>query len=326
MQAFLGQVWAREAISCGTPVWVADRGLTSAENRRYLRRGDDHYIMGEKLRSASKEAQAALSRAGRYKEVAGNLKVKEVQISDEERFLVCHNPEAAERDASVRARLVDHLTELIKDSGLWVEAAAERRTWGSPDTHSLITIFSHFGSHIDAPSHHIDGGAGICDLGPDFYTHDRPLLVDIPKGEVEMVEARDLAPFASEMKTCDGLFIRTGWSSKRSQQPVLYTERGPAISSGAPEYIMKGCPKLRGDGMDSLSIGSPVWLDDAIVAHEVLAGKRGHGRGVIVIEDIHLNLEADRLVRVFTLPLFMRGLEGSSCTVVAQLGSKEQQG
>jgi transposase len=97
-------------------IWVADRGFTSAENRRYLRRGDDHYIMGEKLRSASKEAQAALARPGRYKEVAGNLKVKEVRISDEERFVVCANPEAAERDAQVRSRLVTHLTELIKDS------------------------------------------------------------------------------------------------------------------------------------------------------------------------------------------------------------------
>jgi len=97
-------------------VWVADRGFTSAENRRYLRRGDDHYIMGEKLRSASTEAQAALSRAGRYREVAGNLKVKEVKLSEDERFIICANPEAAERDASVRARLVSHLTELIKDS------------------------------------------------------------------------------------------------------------------------------------------------------------------------------------------------------------------
>ena len=97
-------------------IWVADRGFTSAENRRFLRRGDDHYIMGEKLRSASKEAQAALSRAGRYKEVAGNLKVKEVKTSEEERFIICSNPEAAERDAQVRARLVSHLTELIKGS------------------------------------------------------------------------------------------------------------------------------------------------------------------------------------------------------------------
>ena len=97
-------------------IWVADRGFTSQENRRYLRRGDDHYIMGEKLRSASKEAQAALSRAGRYKEVAGNLKVKEVRIGEQERFVVCANPEAAERDTQVRQRLVAHLSELIADS------------------------------------------------------------------------------------------------------------------------------------------------------------------------------------------------------------------
>jgi Transposase DDE domain len=34
-------------------VWVADRGFTSQANRRYLRRGDHHYIIGEKLRSGS---------------------------------------------------------------------------------------------------------------------------------------------------------------------------------------------------------------------------------------------------------------------------------
>jgi hypothetical protein len=33
-------------------IWVADRGFASAANRRYLRRGDHHYIIGEKLRSA----------------------------------------------------------------------------------------------------------------------------------------------------------------------------------------------------------------------------------------------------------------------------------
>ena len=51
-------------------VWVADRGFSSADNRRYLRRGDHHYIIGEKLRSGSAEATAALSRPGRYQQVA----------------------------------------------------------------------------------------------------------------------------------------------------------------------------------------------------------------------------------------------------------------
>src|SRR5665648_479241 len=34
-------------------VWVADRGFASAENRRFLRRGAHHYIIGERLRSGS---------------------------------------------------------------------------------------------------------------------------------------------------------------------------------------------------------------------------------------------------------------------------------
>jgi Transposase DDE domain len=97
-------------------IWVADRGFTSAENRRYLRKGDQHYIIGEKLRSGSAEADAALSRQGRYQDVAENLRVKEVRISDSERFVICYNPEGAERDAKVRERMLAQLDELIKDS------------------------------------------------------------------------------------------------------------------------------------------------------------------------------------------------------------------
>jgi transposase len=93
-------------------VWVADRGFTSTANRRYLRRGDHHYIIGEKLRSGSAEAAAALSRQGRYQEITGNLRVKEVRISDGERFVICHNPEGAERDAVIRARLLARLKEM----------------------------------------------------------------------------------------------------------------------------------------------------------------------------------------------------------------------
>src|SRR6516165_5509668 len=94
-------------------IWVADRGFTSAENRRYLRKGGNHYIIGERLRSGSAEADAALSRQGRYQEVAANLRVKEVRIAEDERFVICHSPEGAERDAAIRARMITQLKELI---------------------------------------------------------------------------------------------------------------------------------------------------------------------------------------------------------------------
>lgn len=100
-------------------IWALDRGFTSAENRRYLQRGGGHYIMGEKLRGESAEAAAALSRQGRYAVVAGNLRVKEVRVDDgtgRDRFVVCHNPEAAVRDEAVREQIVARLQEAIAGS------------------------------------------------------------------------------------------------------------------------------------------------------------------------------------------------------------------
>src|SRR6266496_3970070 len=104
-------------------VWVTDRGFASAANQAYLTRGGGHYIHAEKLRATNAEAAAALARPGRYRTVAGNLRVKEVWVGGDgvraQRFVVCHNPEQADRDAFVRGRLVAHLAELIDGSDAW---------------------------------------------------------------------------------------------------------------------------------------------------------------------------------------------------------------
>ncbi|MFD8561246.1 transposase [Streptosporangium canum] len=96
--------------------WVADRGFSSAESRCYLRKGDHHYIIGEKLRSDSPEIKAALSRQGRYTDITGNLRVKEVKVSEHERFIIYHNPDGAVRDAAIRDELVTKLEEVIDGS------------------------------------------------------------------------------------------------------------------------------------------------------------------------------------------------------------------
>ena len=64
--------------------------------------------------------------------MAGNLRVKEVTVGPggmgdgddgarAQRFVVCHNPEQAERDAAVRGQLVGHLESLIVGSDGWTE-------------------------------------------------------------------------------------------------------------------------------------------------------------------------------------------------------------
>jgi len=113
-------------------VWVADRGFASAANRAYLTRGGGHYIHAEKLRNTNSEAAAALGRPGRYRSVAGNLRVKEVAVAPggngdgdqgarAQRFVVCRNPEQADRDEAVRGRLVAHLEQLMAGSDSWTD-------------------------------------------------------------------------------------------------------------------------------------------------------------------------------------------------------------
>jgi Transposase DDE domain len=100
-------------------IWVLDRGFTSERNRRYLQRAGGHYVVGEKLRSDSPDAHAALARQGRYHTVHGGLRVKQVRIDDgttRDRFVVCHNPERADRDRVIREQIIARLKAEIADT------------------------------------------------------------------------------------------------------------------------------------------------------------------------------------------------------------------
>ena len=117
-------------------IWVLDRGFTSERNRRYLQRAGGHYIVGEKLRAGSKEAGAALSRQGRYHVVDGGLRVKQVRVDDgtnRDRFVICHNPERAERDAIIRQQILARLTDQITGSDT-LTPAKRRELYGALQT------------------------------------------------------------------------------------------------------------------------------------------------------------------------------------------------
>ena len=124
-------------------VWVADRGFASQANRAYLAKGGGHYIHAEKLRNTNAQAAAALSRQGRYRAVAGNLRVKEVWVpardagARAERFVVCHNPEQAWRDQLVRDRLVTHLEGIIDGSDTWPQRRRDELTGSLRDKPGL---------------------------------------------------------------------------------------------------------------------------------------------------------------------------------------------
>jgi len=96
----------------GRCIWVVDRGISSEENLRYLRRGGGHWIAGQRMRSGEQDCEAALARPGRYRSVRDSLRVKEVRVGEGEaarRFIVCHNPDEQLRDKVRRERAIERI-------------------------------------------------------------------------------------------------------------------------------------------------------------------------------------------------------------------------
>src|SRR5262249_48843891 len=81
-------------------VFVGDRGRLSEANRQRLRRALGRYILAVPMRKVTEVSLDVLTRPGRYRDVAPNLRVQEVYVGEGERRrrdVICHNPEEEAR-------------------------------------------------------------------------------------------------------------------------------------------------------------------------------------------------------------------------------------
>ena len=187
-------------------IWVADRGFTSRKNRRALMQGGGGYIIGEKLRTGSEEVKAVLSRQGRYKTVRDNLQVKEARLGDDsDRFIICYNPDQAERDAAIRARLVAQLGELT--GGTDALTAAERARIegtlaGKPGLKRFLRVTPAGLLRIDKAriktEENLDGKYLLRSSDPHLSAEDIALgykqLLEVERGWRDMKQVIDLRP------------------------------------------------------------------------------------------------------------------------------------
>jgi hypothetical protein len=98
-------------------VFVGDAGMVSAENLSSLARAGGKYIVCMPIHRGSEVANEVLTRPGRYQTVAENLEVKEVTVGEGERrrrYVVCYNPQEAERQARHRQEVLDELAAEIE--------------------------------------------------------------------------------------------------------------------------------------------------------------------------------------------------------------------
>jgi len=91
-------------------VFVGASGMFSEANRQRLSRALGRDILAVPMRKVTEVSLDVLTRPGRYRDIAPNLRVKEVYVGAGERrrrYVVCHNPDEAAREQAHRARLLE---------------------------------------------------------------------------------------------------------------------------------------------------------------------------------------------------------------------------
>lgn len=100
----------------GRALFVGDSAMNSEDNRQELLRGAGRYLLATRAGSVKEVHEEVLGRAGRYQELADNLRAKEVVVGSGElrrRYIVCHNPQETVRQREHRAGTLAQLEESL---------------------------------------------------------------------------------------------------------------------------------------------------------------------------------------------------------------------
>lgn len=174
-----------------------------------------------------------------------------------------------------------------------------------------ITMYSHTGTHIDAPAHLIEGLKTLDQLQIGHYFGDA-LLIDLRKIDRDIIERDDLVTYENEINNVEFLLINTGWNKYWGAEK--YYSGYPVLSCDAADWLSKH--SLKGFGIDTISADTADTTDFAI--HKTLFMEN-----IVIIENL-VNLEniGTHLFKFSCFPLSIQEADGSPVRAIAYLDLK----
>jgi len=178
--------------------------------------------------------------------------------------------------------------------------AIKRVARGDSSNVSTIHMSAHSGTHIDAPRHFFDDGAGVEGL---------PLEMLMGRARViELTTRKGIVPedFAGlDLSEDVRLLIKTA-NSRLWGSPEFHTDYVGVTESGANYLVAHGVKVV---GVDYLSVEQ--FKEPGAPAHHVLLGA-----GTIVIEGLDLRDVEPGVYDMYCLPLRVVGSDGAPARVV----------
>jgi len=206
------------------------------------------------------------------------------------------------------SRVIDLTLSLSSgDRGVRIEPAQRLDTdgWNA----STLSLYSHCGTHIDAPVHFGAGPESIDALavenlvGPAWVTDVRPI------GSRALIEPRHLGAVTKEFKPGESLLICTGWSAYYGRDK--YREELPRISAELARWCVER--KVRMLGVEPPSVADVNSIEELTKIHRILLEG-----GIIIVEGLaNLTSLSKPKVTFIALPLKVAGGDGAPARAIA---------
>lgn len=170
-----------------------------------------------------------------------------------------------------------------------------------------IFLSTHTGTHMDAPSHFIEGAESIDDIYVNRFVMKNVHLLKIFKSSNQLITTEDIINSNIDIKENDSIVFSTGWEHNYNSDN--YISSNPGLSSQAATYLSN--KKINAVAIDSPSIDSGI--ESEFPVHQILLKNN-----IIIIENICNLAQIDKKnFRLIAIPLKLRGASGSPVRALA---------
>ena len=174
---------------------------------------------------------------------------------------------------------------------------------------STLEIYSHAGTHMDAPVHFGVSGKTIDQFEVKEFICERTWVLDLSfVTDSYLIEIKDLGNLQDKIFPGDALLFRTDWYNKLGTS--AYRNALPRISESLALWLVEKGVKLI--GVEPPSVANVNNLPEVTLIHQILLEK------VIIVEGLcRLDQLKSELLTFIALPLKIKGGDGAPCRAIA---------
>ena len=173
-----------------------------------------------------------------------------------------------------------------------------------------LSLYTHSGTHMDAPLHFIEGGATIDQLDLEKCVGPCRIIPVLGLEPRALIEIEHLGDARNTISEGDRIILKTGWS-QYVDDATIYRDGLPRISESLALWLAE--KRIGFIGVEAPSVADVNDIEEVTRIHEILLGAE------IVIAEGLCNLDslARDVVELFALPLKPEGSDGSPARIIA---------